>query len=413
MYNSWLGIGLMALVVIAGLVASVILSSNKAQSKSSVYAFIALACVLALFCVAVIVYAQKWLLPYFAAASVVVPLAVYFISIAITRKAPQAAEQKAAVHNGAKTPSHHPNGVQPSPSTLKPAGTLNAHGKSQAPLHFVTPQKPLAAEGVMQMMAPETAQAEAQSPEVFFENHFEAKDAASPKPASADDGQNERFSFNGLAEKLKADAPSAPEAKEAHTAQYHQPEQESPDSSEQAFWQGVEHALGMESAQQLEPQPAPILGSQPVPIPEPAPAPALVLIPQPAPAPVPAPAPEPAPIPKPTPAPKPEPKPEPQPEPKPEPHSPREQSMYMQCQAKADALKDKGMFAIAARLYMESASLADDDKLSYKALFDAMACYVKAGKVDEARVCADTLNSEIEKLSPVEAMKLDAVLRML
>ena len=94
--------------------------------------------------------------------------------------------------------------------------------------------------------------------------------------------------------------------------------------------------------------------------------------------------------------------------PEPEP----EQSAFHQYQAKADALKSKDLYAVAARLYAESAELTNDEDLAHKTLFEAIACYLKADMKEEARKCGAALQADIDKLSSVEALKLDAVLRM-
>lgn len=173
------------------------------------------------------------------------------------------------------------------------------------------------------------------------------------------------------------------------------------------------------------PEPAPVPKSQPAPRPEPAvvvPAPESVAVPQPAPAPKPQPAPAPAPRPQVAPAPQPAPAPAPQPEPDHgiqvpadfvpaavAPASTRE-ARFEEFLAKAQSLRDKGLYPVAARLYGEAAAAAEGAD-ARRALFEEMACYVKAGQGDKARALAAELR-HASVLTRVERIKLDAVERM-
>lgn len=190
------------------------------------------------------------------------------------------------------------------------------------------------------------------------------------------------------------------------------------------------------------PVPAPEPVSAPTPMPAPAPVPALAPEPVPAPAPAPvveraaavAPAPEPvvesAPALAPMPAPAPEPAPAPAsavvPEPAPlkapgievpadfvpaatAPASTRE-ARFEEYLAKAQSLRDKGLYPVAARLYGEAAAAADGADARH-ARFEEMACYVKAGQGEKARALAAELR-RASVLTRVERIKLDAVERM-
>lgn len=194
-----------------------------------------------------------------------------------------------------------------------------------------------------------------------------------------------------------------------------------------------------------EPEPEPVFVSEPEPIfepepvfvSEPEPEPELIFIPEPEPEPmlepivefVPEPAFEPEPEPEPEPifepepivaaAPEPEPivamAPEPEPEPEPEPVvvlQPKPiKTTYDAVHEKAEKFKEKGLHAVAARMYEECAVAASDSVEQKKALFDAMASYVKAGKPDEAKQIAQGLYGA-DNLSKGESLKVDAVLRM-
>lgn len=173
------------------------------------------------------------------------------------------------------------------------------------------------------------------------------------------------------------------------------------------------------------PEPAPVPKSQPAPRPEPAvvvPAPEPVAAPQPAPVPKPQPAPAPAPRPQVVLAPQPAPAPAPQPEPDHgiqvpadfvpaavAPASTRE-ARFEEFLAKAQSLRDKGLYPVAARLYGEAAAAAEGAD-ARRALFEEMACYVKAGQGDKARALAAELR-HASVLTRVERIKLDAVERM-
>lgn len=167
-------------------------------------------------------------------------------------------------------------------------------------------------------------------------------------------------------------------------------------------------------------EPAPAPASEPAA--EPVAAPAPVAVPQPAPAPKPQPAPAPAPRPQAAPAPQPAPALAPQPEPDHgiqvpadfvpaavAPASTRE-ARFEEFLAKAQSLRDKGLYPVAARLYGEAAAAAEGAD-ARRARFEEMACYVKAGQSDKARALAAELR-HASVLTRVERIKLDAVERM-
>ena len=179
----------------------------------------------------------------------------------------------------------------------------------------------------------------------------------------------------------------------------------------------------------VEPKPAPA----PEPIIAPAPEPKPVIIPEPvvAPEPIIAFEPKPAPAPEPIVAPAPEPEPiivyepalepelepivvyelEPEPEYVVVPTPVHTKATYEAVHEKAERFKQKGLHAVAARMYEECAVASDNPTEKKKALFDAMVSYVKAGKPEEAKQTAQTIRAA-ENLSEIENLKVDAVLRM-
>lgn len=185
------------------------------------------------------------------------------------------------------------------------------------------------------------------------------------------------------------------------------------------------------------PAPAPVsepvfAATRPAPVPTPAPAPVEPVAPTAVPVPASAPesvapsAPAPAPV-----ALAPQPKPAPQPEPEAAsvplsapgvevpsdfvpaaqaPASTRE-ARFEEFLAKAQGLRDKGLYPVAARLYGEAAAAAPQGSDARRARFEEMACYVKAGQGDKARALAAELRTS-SVLTRVERIKLDAVERM-
>ena len=83
--------------------------------------------------------------------------------------------------------------------------------------------------------------------------------------------------------------------------------------------------------------------------------------------------------------------------------------------AKATALRDKGKYLVAARLYAECAerlreSAADEDTLR-KAQMEQVTCYVKGADIPSAQRLAARLLAGRKDLSAVERIKLEAVLK--
>lgn len=167
-----------------------------------------------------------------------------------------------------------------------------------------------------------------------------------------------------------------------------------------------------ESAAPIAGVPASAPAAQPQIAPKPVPASQPQIAPQPAPAPQPAiapTAPEPAPAPAPLSAPGIEVPADFVPA-APAPASTRE-ARFEEFLAKAQGLRDKGLYPVAARLYGEAAAAAPQGSDARRARFEEMACYVKAGQGDKARALAAELRTS-SVLTRVERIKLDAVERM-
>ena len=99
---------------------------------------------------------------------------------------------------------------------------------------------------------------------------------------------------------------------------------------------------------------------------------------------------------------------EPEPEPEPEPTT-FDSSSYF---AKATSLRDKGLFAVAAKLYAECAELTNDRAVYRKAMIEQIACYVKANQLEQAVCLATEFRNSASDLTAIESLKIDAVLRM-
>ena len=112
----------------------------------------------------------------------------------------------------------------------------------------------------------------------------------------------------------------------------------------------------------------------------------------------------------PTPVPVAEPAPTPESAPAPAAASTRD-ARYNEFITKAQGLRDKGLFPVAARLYGEAAAAASSTSEARRARFEEMACYVKAGQGDKARALAAELRNA-SVLTRIERIKLDAVERM-
>lgn len=84
---------------------------------------------------------------------------------------------------------------------------------------------------------------------------------------------------------------------------------------------------------------------------------------------------------------------------------------YESFMEKAEGLRAKGLFPVAARLYGEAAQVASNHADAHRAQFDEIACYVKCGQSEKARELAGKLRAS-RVLTRVERIKLDAIERM-
>lgn len=470
MQNSWIGIALMALVVVIGLVVGIRLSPPGSQRRAVIGSLGGVTLVVILFFLVAIAFSQRWTAPLFAVACIVVPVAVY---VGMTeaadktrrrKRADEAAKARAAEESAteeAVEPLVKPV-VEPkrptkrtAPKATKPSKP--AHGKPtpatiSLPFADLTTTKVVPVEKVnmidLRPLAEEQeerrrALEEAAAPEVAeLEAVEEIPFVASPfVPADAEPEEEELE----LAEPVIAFEPEP--AREPEPAFVPAPEPE-PVMPSESTWEAFSFAPEVEPASEPEPEfvaartpeeapaaepafvsePAGIAEPEPIVVPEPelalAPEPAFVLASEPEP--VPASEPEPAATPdlEPVAAPAPEPEPEPaaiavpEPEPAvtaapiatPEP-TPAASSSYDGFCAKAQSLRERGVYPIAARLFAEAAAAAPTPDEARRARFDELACYVKAGDGDKARAVAAELRQS-SVLTRVERMKLDAVERM-
>lgn len=471
MQNSWIGIALMALVVAIGLVVGVRLSPPGSQRRAVIGSLGGVTLVVILFFLVAIALSQRWTAPLFAVACIVVPVAVY---VGMTesadktrrrKRADEAAKARAAAEGAADVEEKEEPLVKPviepkkptkrtAPKPVKPARP--AHGKPtpaklSLPFADLTTTKVVPVEKVnmidlrplaeeqeeLRRAAEEAAQEEAAlnlaeetevTEEIPFvaspfvpedlepEEDFEPEAAPAsafepvvvPEPAGAAVPAWEAFSF-------QAETEPAPEPEPMPA-----PEPEPVVVPEPAF--------APEPEPEIAPSPMPAIEPEPVAVPEPAfapepePEPVIILEPEPEPVAIPEPEPVVAPEPKPEPEVVPEPEPVPAPEPviipEPEPVAapaaepePAPSAAFDGYCAKAQSLRERGVYPIAARLFAEAAAAAPTPEDARRARFDELACYVKAGDGAKARaVAADLRQSSV--LTRVERMKLDAVERM-
>lgn len=472
MQNSWIGIALMALVVVIGLVVGIRLSPPGSQRRAVIGSLGGVTLVVILFFLVAIAFSQRWTAPLFAVACIVVPVAVY---VGMTeaadktrrrKRADEAAKARAAEESAteeAVEPLVKPV-VEPkrptkrtAPKATKPSKP--AHGKPtpatiSLPFADLTTTKvvpvekvnmidlrPLAEEqeerrrALEEAAAPEAAELEAVEEIPFVASPFVPVDAEpeeeelelaepviafepepvrepepafvpapEPEPAMSSESTWEAFSFAPEVEPASEPEPEFAAARTPEEA----PAVEPAFVSEPAGIAEPEPIVVPEPELALEPEP------EPVPAPEPEPAATPELEPVAAPEPEPEPMPEPAAIAVPEPEPAvtaaPAATPEPEPIATPEP-TPAASSSYDGFCAKAQSLRERGVYPIAARLFAEAAAAAPTPDEARRARFDELACYVKAGDGDKARAVAAELRQS-SVLTRVERMKLDAVERM-
>ncbi len=432
MQASWLGVVLMALVVVIGFLATALAVNHREQRRAMILAFGSLACIVLLFCAVSIAASQQWLAPLFALASFVIPVGTYFIVMGRFRKPESEASSKEAstkdaeseaidgeaawhLDAEAKTDAARPtvsadsltsDSSKKSSFIAKIAGSfasargraMNGVSKGSKPLEaidpadFIGPVKPRvseetikAAEAPQPAPAPAPASAPMPAPKPNVEPALKpkAEPMSEPTPLS----EQKTGPIVGLKPESVAEAKPIPE-------------------------------VIVESQSELLPKPAQMPAPTPepvesvsVPVPKPEPAPVSAPVPESVPAPEPKPEPElifelasePEPVSEPMPEPESEPEPVPIPEPKP--------SAFEKFSLKAQNLKSQGSYQVAARLFAEAAKSAPNPSDARRAQFDELACYVSAQEGSKARALASQLrNSKV--LTKVERIKLDAVERM-
>lgn len=391
--ESWLGMALMGGMVVVGLLAGVLLSKSRGQKNASIVAFISLALLLVAFYFVVICYSVQWVVPLFIIAFVLLPIALYSGVIALSSRKPSTQKSSSSLIpkvGEAKTPvrSATPS-KRPAVVTSEAASDFRAassHKVADEPLN--TPAEKAAATATVDTkpsnkppMASSDAVEAASSAAITKENEVEKSTllSVSPeKPATPE--------VDASAKPAAATADSkASAAKPAVVPSYQVKGDKAP-----RYGRGVRNEEGAKPAEQTAAKDKQPSFAQSAVEAKPAIKPAA----------------------KPTPEPvaKPADKSQSVPVASKSPQKPSSVA-FDSCFAKAEALKAKGVYAVASRLYAESAQLTKDPSQTRKALFEAMGGYIKADMLDEAKKAAVSLQSA-GGLNPVETMKVDAVLRM-
>lgn len=428
MQYQWLGIAVIGIVVVAGFIASMILSKEKATKYASLAAFISLALVAVFFVFLIIERAMVSLLPVFVVASVAVPIIAYFLGVAVVGYASR--PKKDALRKV-----EVPKGQRPVASSNSVDPIIPQHASTTP----VTPEpKPAIQEEIfVQPAAVSAAEPIIKEPVIAkTPTHIKTPDK---KPLRSE----------ATTEELTPIVPAHKEAAVIQTPVQPEPQVEvKPKVEPQAEVKPtVEPEIKREPAVKIEPEVKPDSEIKREPEATLAPKPEVTLAPEPAiepeikpepepeikPQPEPAPEPKPEIKPEPEPAIKPEPEPEPEAQPEPEPEAepkvtPRadeveksetkpepkkeQKSQTELLLEKADRLSKKGEHAVAARLFEEVANQGSGSKdVRKKARFGAMSSYVKAGNLDKAKPFAQALKLSARTLSPVEQAKIEAVLK--
>lgn len=383
---------MMAVVVICGVVIGCKQSGTRSQLRATVLAFAALAAVIIAFCGIVIVASQRWAAPACAVASIIVPLVVYLVAMAIP--AHQHNRETVVAQGARRSVSRDSSGSKPTREARQPVSEFTPINSASAPkLHLE--EAPLSdwdapgfaeQEGEFdyaeelefeQAAEPEQEQESNLEPESEPESEieleiepepeliFDTEAAIEVEPEFSIDGEYdfevESESESDLGPKIEPESESEPEdVSEFEQAVEPEPEPESE----------LEVASEFEQATEPEPELEPELASEP----KSAPAPEQDVAAE-------------------------------------RPLEPTvfDPSRYFD---KATSLRNKGLFEVAAQLYAECAELAEDRATFRKATIEQIACYVKSDKLDEAQTLAAALKENAPDLTAVENMKVDAVLRM-
>lgn len=412
MQGSWLGIGLMVASVVVCAIYGFRRSQTKVQTRATLCAFISMVIIIALFCAIVIVASQKWALPVFVVAVLVVPIAVYALVILPTVLKARKSGASGAASAQSSAPGRAAQSKRPapskrtaktssagSPSTAKSRRASGETASASRPLRPAADRtrvttKPAPVPSVR--LEPEefvpidsaswTKQPEREPEEVFAEAAFEVPsedmvaavepvtEVLLPVEAVAE------LEEAPLSEKVMLPVEASPVSNETPILTETAP---LPAEAVPTF---EEAPLPVEAAPEVEeaPEEAPLLAevapipeeTQPMPEVQPAPAAEVPLAPPTEAAPA-------------------------------APTSFDAESYF----TRATALRDKSLFAVAARLYAECAAQTDDSAIVRKANLEEMACYVKAGHLEQAQILAESLVPQLEHMSPAERVKVSAVMR--
>ncbi|MCI8468261.1 MAG: hypothetical protein HFJ75_01960 [Eggerthellaceae bacterium] len=477
MQNSWIGIALMAVVVLIGLVVGIKLSPPGSQRRAVIGSLGGVSLVVILFFLVAIVFSQRWAAPVFAVACIVVPVAIYvgMTEMADAAKRREKTKAKPADAPKLRTAKAEAPAAQEAEESLfkpviepkkpklrtpsKPAAGKTAASKPARGSHTPKPAKvalpfadltttkvvpvgevnmidlrPLAEEQEERRKAAEEAALVQEAPAAeepsVVTSPFVAEDLPEAEPLPAEEPVVEpapgprRPASSALPditdvwEVIEPDEP--PAAVEAVPAvevfTFAEPEPVVTPEPEPVVEIAPEPAVVPEPEPVFEPAPAVEVAPEPEPVVEPAPELELVVEPArvditPQITPVVAVEPEPEPVVKPEPTPVVAPAPVAEPAPAPEPEPAAEPGPYEGYCAKAQSLRDRGVYPIAARLFAEAAAAAPTAEDARRARFDELACYVKAGDGTKARAIAAELRQS-SVLTRIERMKLDAVERM-
>lgn len=355
MQFSWLAVALLALVVIVGAVVGIRQNGGTVQRRATVLSFAVLAAAGLVSCIVIPLLGLTSLIPLFALMSFVLPLAVY-AAIVSTSNEPVQATQSRSVRTGSMNPAHaRVARIEPLMVSFKEDEAAPAVPSRRT--RFIAPVEEVVGEGapsrtsvVKPSQVPETV------PTVDSEALRAVQEEQAKQPAQSEimDARATVMSY----------PPPLGEVKPKHS--------KLDDGAETLARETELPAVSAPVEVSVEPAPAPVpqtVESAPAPMPQ------LAV----------------------------------EPVQQSEPARPTSET----CFSKAAALKDKGAHAVAARLFAESAALAEDESGRRRARFEELACYVKAGQPDRARTLATELREQSQVMTKVERIKLDAVTRML
>lgn len=354
MQFSWLAVALLALVVIVGAVVGIRQNGGTVQRRATVLSFAVLAVAGLVSCVIIPLLGLTSLIPLFALMSFVLPLAVYAAIVSTSNEQAQATQSR-SVRAGSMNPAHaRVARREPRMVSLKEDEAASVMPSRRT--RFIAPFEEAVDEGTSiwasvakPPQVPETV------PTVDGEAFKAAQEERAKQPV-----QSETIDVRAV---VVSYPPPLGEVKSKHSKLDDVTETPARETELVTVSAPVEMPCPV-----VEPTPAP----QPIAA-EPVPQLAVEPVQQPEPAP----------------------------------------STSETCFSKATTLKDKGAHAVAARLFAESAALADNESGRRRARFEELACYVKAGQPDRARTLATELREQSQVMTKVERIKLDAVTRML